>query len=151
MQGIRVKRTRLPSFTPPHKPAFSQPAPEVLTGMVQNKKATAPEERMAKALEGHVDAFVFSYTVGAPKGAPGFNQLDFVVSKQGMIKEIEVDNLWTHRDKQIKDKVHDAFAISELRKIFGDAVWPNVYRAIDSVDLKDQKTANEWVALNIGT
>lgn len=148
MKGIKVKRQPVPQYIS-GKPQFEKNPKEVLSGMVQGKKASAPEERTARALQKAGLAFAFAVPLGAPQNTPGWKQADFVIDAGGMIKTMEVDTLFTHREKLIKDKLHDAIVLDELGKVYGDAVWPKVYRAMGETDLADQKSADRWVVQNI--
>lgn len=116
---------------------------ELLEGNVNGMKASAGEERFAKALRKitSVDGFEFRYTIGAPRGLPGWKELDFVVSKAGMIYAIEVDTAFTHRDKQRADVLHDAIALQELAKL-GMQLHPVVIHLDGESDLIDQQKAD---------
>lgn len=140
----RSIKVDLPSF-----PAqTSQDEPEQLTGMVQNKQASAPEERMAKALDEAKIQYIFRYTVGAPRGMPGWKELDFVVYSGGLIHAVEVDTAFTHRNKQQSDILHDAIVLGDQAlKTMGE-VYPTVMHVDGDADLADKDKANKFVQKN---
>jgi len=136
------------------KPKYILPSPikpradtgdeaEILGGMVQNKKASAPEERLAKALGKlpTVEGFEFRYTVGAPRGMPGWKELDYLVSSRGQVYAIEVDTEFTHRNKGRADVLHDAIVLRDLEQQ-GMQVYPTVIHLMGEDDLVDQKWAD---------
>lgn len=106
-------------------------------------KASAGEERFAKALAKitAVDGFQFRYTIGAPRGLPGWKEIDFVVIKQNMLYAFEVDTAFTHRDKKASDVLHDAIALKELAKL-GYLLHPVIIHIDGESDLIDQQRAD---------
>lgn len=128
----------------PHKPRLDTgEEAEYLGGMVQNKKASAPEERFAKALDKltTVDSYEFRYTIGAPRGMPGWKELDYLVSSHGQVWAFEVDTEFTHRQKGKADVLHDAIVLRDLEKD-GMQVFPTVIHLMGETDLVDQKWAD---------
>jgi Holliday junction resolvase-like predicted endonuclease len=96
---------------------------------------------MARAL-GKVQApFEFRYTLGAPRGLPGWKELDFLVQKNGMVYPVEVDTEFTHRNKGEADRLHDAIVLSELEQE-GYQVFPQVIHVMGESDLIDQRAAD---------
>lgn len=134
----RKPRTILPS---PHKPrADTGEDPEVLGGTVQGKKASAPEERWSKTLDDlpSVDGYDFRYTIGAPRGLPGWKELDFLISSRGLMYAVEVDSNFTHRQKAGRgDVLHDAIVLQALKKQ-GMEVYPQVIHLNMESELVDQ-------------
>jgi len=153
-----VKKNALPKIKVGHirrKPKVILPAPhkpradtgdeaELLGGMVQNKKASAPEERFAKALDKlpSVDGYEFRYTIGAPRGMPGWKELDYLVSARGMVYAFEVDTEFTHRQKGKADVLHDAIVLKDLEKDGMDVAFQQVFHLMGETDLVDQKWAD---------
>lgn len=143
---VRVPRNRsgklkLPA---PQRPRLeSGGEAELLEGQVNGMKASAGEERFAKALRKitAVDGFEFRYTIGAPRGLPGWKELDFVVVKGGTLYAIEIDTAFTHRDKGASDTLHDAIVLKELKKL-GMNLHPVVIHLDGESDLTDQKGAD---------
>jgi len=137
---MRPPRAILPS---PHKPRMGTgEQPEVLSGEVQDKKASAPEERFANTLEklSSVDGYTFRQTFGAPRGLPGWFEVDYVVSSRGMQYAIEVDSEFTHRMKTGRgDVLHDAKVLKQL-KGQGGQVYPQVIHLTMERELVNQ----EW-------
>jgi len=144
---VKVPKMRRPNpvLPSPHKPRVDTGnQPEILGGMVQNKKASAPEERFANALSKlkSVDSFNFRQTLGAPRGLPGWFEIDFVVASRGLIYAIEVDSQFTHRQKSGRsDVLHDAKALKQLSRQ-GMQVYPSVIHLKMETDLVDQKWAD---------
>jgi hypothetical protein len=142
---IRLPRKPKPILPSPHKPrADTGDQPEMLEGMVQDKKASAPEERLAKALNKlpSVDGFNFRQTFGAPRGLPGWFECDFIVSARGMVYAIEVDSEFTHRQKSGRsDVLHDAKVLRALERQ-GHQVYPSVIHWNMETELVDQKWAD---------
>jgi len=139
---VRKPRPVLPSPQRPRADTGDQP--EILEGTVQNKKASAPEERLAKALNKlpSVDGYNFRQTLGAPRGLPGWFEIDFVVSARGMVYAIEVDSEFTHRNKSGRsDVLHDAKALKQLAGQ-GHQVYPQVIHLNMESELIDQKWAD---------
>jgi hypothetical protein len=140
----RAIKVDLPSF-----PSLSaETAPERLTGTVQDKDASAPEERMAKALDKQGIQYIFRYVVGAPKGMPGWKELDFLISSDGMLNAVEVDTVFTHRNKQQSDLLHDAIILNDQGiRTMGD-IYPVVRHASGDTELSSQDLADKYVKQN---
>lgn len=118
---------------------------EVLTGSVQNMKASVGEERFARALDRYekVLGYQFRVAVGAPRNLPGWNELDFLVDvSDGMYRAVEIDSVFSHRDKQYKDRLHDAVLVQELQYL---SLFPTVLHVDIDRDLADQDMANRTV------
>lgn len=118
---------------------------EVLTGSVQNMKASAGEERFAYALDRYekVRGYQFRMTLGAARNMPGFNELDFLVEvSDGMYRAVEIDSVFSHRDKQYKDRLHDAILLQELNYL---SLFPTVLHVDIDEELADQDMANRTV------
>lgn len=143
---IRLPRKPRPILPAPQRPrADTGNEPEMLAGTVQNKKASAPEERLAQALSKtrNVDGYYFRYTVGAPRGLPGWKEIDFVISSRGMTYAVEVDSAFTHRNKSGRsDVLHDAIVLRELEKQ-GMQVYPSVIHLNMESELVDQTWADQ--------
>jgi len=142
---VKVPKVRKPrdlNIPAPRRPRLDNgDEPEVLAGEVMGMKASAPEERMARAL-GKVQApFEFRYTLGAPRGLPGWFEIDFLVEKNGMVYPIEIDTEFTHRQKSRSDVLHDAKALVELEQT-GMAVYPKVLHIDGESELVNQRAAD---------
>jgi hypothetical protein len=109
---------------------------------VQGVKASQPEERLARALDkvGTIEGYEFRRTIGAPRGLPGWKELDFLIAARGQMFAVEVDTAFTHRDKGRKDVLHDAIVLSELERD-GFEVYPQVIHLDGESELVDQKWA----------
>ncbi len=107
---------RLPSA------GFGQRAAQValdehLTGAVQGLTASAPEERSARALDKNqqVIEYFFRVPVGGPRNTPGWKELDFLIhAKSGLWYLVEVDSVFSHRQKTNADVLHDAILLDAL-------------------------------------
>lgn len=139
---VRLPRKPAPILPAPVRPDAGRDEPEILAGTVHGRKASAPEERLARALEGlnSVDMFYFRYTVGAPRGLPGWKEIDYLVHRRGMVYAVEVDTAFTHRDKGRADKLHDAIILKALAKQ-GLQVYPEVIHIDGETELADKESA----------
>jgi hypothetical protein len=139
---IRKPKTILPA---PFKPrADTGNEPEGLSGTVQNMKASAPEERLARALDKQQTEYKFRYTVGAPRGMPGFKEVDFIVPAFSQYYAVEVDTAFTHREKGRADVLHDAIVLAALKKE-GLQMFPTVIHVDGESDLLTSENALRWV------
>ena len=144
---IVIKRIHKPKLIlpAPHKPSAKEvTSPEQLSGEVQGKKASAPEERLFKALAKNNLPAEFRRTIGAPRGLPGWKELDALVVSRNMLYAIEVDTAFTHRQKQRADVLHDAIVLQDLRKE-GMEVYPKVFHLFGEAELVDQKWADATI------
>lgn len=128
----------------PARPKFAGDEPESLSGQVQGMKASMIEERFAKALDEKRASYQFRYTLGAPRGLPGWFEVDFLVLQNGMIYPVEIDTHFTHRDKGRKDVLHDSRVLQELEKE-GLSFFPKVTHIDGEISLADQKSAKALV------
>lgn len=108
----------------PPKPLYLQPlrlTPEQLDGFVQGKKATDDEERFAKALDkiGSVQGYEFRMALGAPRGMPGWRELDYLVQTPGGWRAFEIDDTsFVHRGESARnaDQTRDLQRIQALER-----------------------------------
>jgi len=145
---IRIPRHRNPKphLPEPTKPSFAEDGSgEVLSGTVQNLKASAAEERAARSLHKNkvVDAFEFRKTINAPRNMPGFKELDYLVASRGTMYAFEIDSPFTHRTKARADVLHDAIVLRSLEQD-GYQVYPTVFHVQGETDLVDQKTSDNY-------
>lgn len=140
VRRVRPPRQELPS---PQKPDITHQEAEVFAGQVMGMKASQPEERLYRALKKNakVHGMEFRFTIGAPRGLPGWKELDFLVASFGLVYAIEVDTAFTHRDKGESDRLHDAIVLNDLQKQ-GYNVYPRVIHLDGESDLVDQKNAD---------
>lgn len=140
------------SVVPPsvQKPVFAKDDPEQLSGSVQGMPASAGEERMAKALSKKGIQYRFRYSVGAPRGLPGWKELDFLIVKAGMVYACEVDTAFTHRSKANTDVLHDAIIQNDKYIQSLGTLWPTVLHADGESDLASDKNAEQYVTRTIG-
>ena len=97
------------------KPQYIAPTPaedEQLTGSVQNMPASDNEERFARSLykNKRVQGFEFRKAIGAPKGMPGWKELDFLVSTISGFHAFEIDDTsFVHKGEsaRTKDRLSD--------------------------------------------
>jgi hypothetical protein len=124
------------------KPEFAREA-EQLTGSVNDIKANQFEERLANALNDRKVPYYFRYAVGAPKGFPGWKEVDFLVSAPGQVEVIMVDGVdFVHRgsEAQAQDQLNDII----IKKSLVD-YGINIVRHISTARLTDQTSANQVV------
>ena len=138
----KPRRKPMLKLPAPHKPSFTGDTDtELLTGEVQGIKASMPEERFANSLNKRNRLYEFRRTMGAPRGLPGWFELDFLVYVNGLGYPVEVDTAFTHRDKQRADVLHDARVLQDLKRA-GISTYPTVIHVDGESDLKDQETSN---------
>lgn len=144
------KQRRAEPFPLPSIPRYSDHNEEVLTGMVGDMTASAPEERMAMALSKANVPYYFRYTVGAPRGLPGWKELDFLASSNGVLYALEVDTAFTHRDKQNADVLHDAIVLNDPQIQAMGILYPQVIHVDGESDLVDKTNAEAFVKRQFG-
>ena len=143
----KIRKSSVPRTPQPRRPKLDNgDEPEFLAGEVQGRKASMPEERFANALNESkaVDGFEFRYTVGAPRGLPGWKEIDYLVSSRGMVYAFEVDTAFTHRDKGRADVLHDAIVLKSLKKQNMN-VYPQVIHLDGESDLVNKQNAKQTV------
>lgn len=139
-----------PRIPLPSRPRLAREDEEVLVGEVKGMKASAPEERLAKELDKAGIQYEFRYVVGAPKGLPGWKELDFLVSSGGLLYALEVDTAFTHMSKENADKLHDAIIQNDRNlKELGE-LWPEVIHVDGDSDLSAKESARQFVKRQFG-
>ena len=79
---------------------------EGLTGFVRGRRASALEERFARALDkaAHVDEYWFDVLLKTPFGIPGQeNRVDFFVWIGRILHPIEIDGDFVHKSAEAKN------------------------------------------------
>lgn len=150
MAKKKTFKFRMPKQTPliglPSRPRLSDAEDgEQLAGEVQGFAASAPEERMARALDKAQIQYIFRYTVGAPRGLPGWKELDFVVLTKGVVYALEVDTAFTHRAKAQADILHDAIIQNDPELQSTGMLWPTVIHVDGDSDLASKSNAESYV------
>jgi hypothetical protein len=113
---------------------------EELTGIVQGQKASAIEERFAKALTNAGLGFVFQFEVEAPTTIPGQeNVIDFIVDRQW---PTEIDGLISH--KTAADKAQDQVRDAILNDVLSEDGYQPIQR-IPGYELETQQQAETAV------
>lgn len=147
---IKVRRPRrpvLPILPAPQRPRFDNGnEPEMFEGSVQGKKASMAEERFFKEVQKSkvIDSWEFRYTVGAPRGMPGWKELDGLIFSRGMGYAIEIDSTFTHRQKGEADRLHDAIILKALSRQ-GMNIFPQVFHIDGELDLTSKETSKRTV------
>lgn len=144
---VKIRKPRRPrkaDLPAPQRPQTAREEQEVFSGQVNGVEASMPEERLANELRKQGIPFEFRRTIGAPRGLPGWKELDFLVSKFGLLYAIEVDTAFTHRDKGRSDVLHDAIVLQDLEKQ-GANVHPRVIHLDGESDLADKKWTEKTV------
>lgn len=150
-KAFRFKKVRKPSVERIPSHVSIQPEEgEVLLGQLMGKEASAPEERLGKALQKAGINFMFRYVMGAPKGLPGWKEIDFLVPVNGLVYAVEVDTAFTHRSKGQKDKLHDALILQDKGVQEMGTLWPTVFHADGDSELADSPNAEQYVKRNFG-
>ena len=110
---IKVKRKRgSPIFA--SKPIVVKEK-EQLYGFVRDMAASDIEERFARALDKLEKNYWFRLPVGAPRGMPGYNEVDFLVASGGYYP-IQIDGEYSHIGREAKDMLTDAKVMVALRE-----------------------------------
>ena len=114
----RFRRPKVPTLVKPfqykiRREAKLEPAPgipsiveqEILTGFVHGKKASALEERFAKALDEARLQFIFQYPVYGAYQIPGEeNKIDFMVFDGPILIPVEPRGGFIHQSPSKKEK-----------------------------------------------
>lgn len=149
--AFKFKRTKKPVVVSlPSFPTIQEDSGEMLTGMVNDMTASAPEERMANALREAGIPFQFRMVIGAPKGMPGWKELDFLIESKGLLYATEVDTAFTHRNKEQKDKLHDALVLNDRTLQSYGELYPQVFHVDGDYDLASRNTAKAYVRRTFG-
>lgn len=123
---------------------MAEAAPEEhLEGAVQGLPASAGEERSSRSLTKNeqVEMFWFRLPVGGARNTPGWKELDYLIkAKSGLHYLVEVDSVFTHRNKSNADILHDAILLQELDYL---GVYPKVFHVDNERDLANQAMADE--------
>lgn len=93
---------------------------EILTGKVKGIDAKADEERFAKGLNRYPDVrqYFFRLAVGAPRGMPGWKELDFLIETFHGWVAVEVDDMeFVHKGKTSEMQMADLQRITGLKDI----------------------------------
>lgn len=145
-------RTRRPAtfVDPPGFPRIATSSEEPMTGMVGDMQASAGEENLAGGLDYSRLQYRFRHVIGAPKGLPGWKEVDFIVFTRGLIYAVEVDTAFTHRDKQYKDVLHDATILNDRELNSYGTLYPQVIHVDGETELATRAMAKSWVARVLG-
>lgn len=142
---FKVTKPRL-DINLPSRPQLSiDDGEDALIGEINGFKASAGEERLANALKRSGIGFYFRYTVGAPRGLPGWKEVDFIVHHRGLVYAVEVDSAFTHRTKQNADVLHDAIILNDRELNMIGQVYPRVFHVDGEQDLADKNSAKSYV------
>lgn len=125
-------------------------SPEQLMGSVNGMQASAPEERLARALDKAGIQYLFRYTVGAPRGLPGWKELDFLIPNNGILYAVEVDTAFTHRNKANSDVLHDAIIQNDPQIQMMGTLWPTTLHADGDSELSSSDNAQGYVKRTFG-
>jgi hypothetical protein len=150
---FKFKKARKPfdKISVPGFPQHQLPGePEQLLGSVRGMTASAPEERLARALDKKGIQYEFRYVVGAPKGLPGWKELDFIASIGGLLYTMEVDTAFTHRSKEFADVLHDAIVLNDFDLNAMGEVFPHVIHVDGDTDLANLTNAEQFVRRQFG-
>lgn len=134
------------------KPLYVAPTPkqqEALDGFVQGKSATADEERFARALErnNRAQSYEFRLAVGAPKGMPGWRELDFLVYTYSGWRAFEIDDTsFVHKGESARttDRLRDISRIQAL-SVQGINLLAGIEHVDANVFLNNQADADRKV------
>lgn len=151
MKTFKFKKTSRRFEVPaPSQPQIASETTEPLTGMVNGMQASANEEYMADALKKANVNFIFRYVIGAPRGLPGWKEVDFLVIQNGIVYAMEMDTAFTHRTKEQKDILHDALIVNDKNLKTMGTVWPSVIHVDGESDGSSRETARAFVKKRFG-
>lgn len=88
---------------------------EILTGMIDDRTASAPEERLANATSRLAER-AFRFALGYP-GEPGWKELDFLFHRFGEFTAVEVDGEFAHKGEIREQDLDDLVRLDGLRKL----------------------------------
>ena len=132
---VKLGKKKKPPFPAGAKPRVAVEK-EQLIGSVRNMPASDIEERFAKALDKRGIQYWFRLPVGAPRGMPGYNEVDFLVINGGYYP-IQIDGEYSHLGHESKDILTDAKLMVGLKEYS-----PFPVRHIPYTQLGDQKAAD---------
>jgi hypothetical protein len=127
------------------RPHFAS-TPEQLMGTVNGIAANQFEERLGKALTERKIPYYFRYAVGAPKGFPGWKEIDFVTELDGQAKALAVDGMdFVHKGAraQAQDKLNDIIIQKSLESYGYTNIGPVEH--ISTARLTTQQDAHQVV------
>lgn len=121
-----------------------KPDKEVLSGTVRGKKASAPEERLARSLDKFGVGFMFRYVIGQPL-ARGSTEVDFVLMTP-VVQTVQVYGEYAHKsseqleeDRQKEDKIDAYFSRYGAASVVG----------IRDYELDNQEMTDLYVRTNL--
>lgn len=143
LSGLKIKPPKRTGLTRPSapRPDRVEDAP-VVGGVIQGKKASAPEVVLSRILDRYKKSYSFRWTIPVvPEtyGLRGEKEVDFVIS-DGTLKPIQVADMeYIHRSPQQQEKDRESDAV--VNKFFAsyggvDVIW------IDAVNLIDDSMAD---------
>lgn len=110
------KRTKRRPYIKRMRPLYAR-TPEELYGWVNGLSATQGEERFYRALVKQMDVrnIAFRVPVGAPRGMPGWKELDFFVETYSGFRAIQIDGIdYVHRGTSEEDIIRDLITLKYL-------------------------------------
>jgi hypothetical protein len=142
---IRKQNNRLTK----RRPVFSK-EPEQLSGQFRGMKASDIEERFGTALQKSklVINVMFRIPIGAPRGMPGWNELDFLVETYTGYRAFQTDDVeFVHLGTSAKDAFTDLKILINLQK---DGIIIREIEHVKSTKLTDSKQSNATVRELLG-
>ena len=139
----KVKKKR--QYVPTRRPTIAKRV-EQLSGAFKGMKASDIEERFGNALMTHpsVVQVLFRMPVGAPRGMPGWKELDFLVQTHYGWRAFQTDDIeFIHvGGSKVKDALTDLVIRDALKR---DGIEIREVERIKSIDLNDFKQAKAKV------
>lgn len=139
---FRVPKQDIPLIS--RRPTFAK-EPEQLAGQFRGMKASDIEERFGTALQssGLVRNVIFRVPVGAPRGMPGWNELDFLVETFSGFRAFQTDDVeFVHLGTSAKDAFTDLKILIALQK---DGIIIKEVEHIKSTKLESIEDAKKTV------
>lgn len=131
------------------RPRFSN-TPEQLLGSFRGMKASDIEERFGNALQSSklVRNVLFRMPVGAPRGMPGWRELDFLVETNYGYRAFQTDDVeFVHRGTSAQDQFADLQIMYHLRN---SGILLKEIEHVPSTKLADSKQAGRTVKELLG-
>ena len=132
------------------KPKFAN-EPEQLSGQVDGMPASDLEERFIKAARKHpsVKQAIFRLTLGAPKGMPGWLELDVLMDTTLGYRAIEIDDMsFIHKGEGERQEA----LLKDMRRLESLKHYGINLSQVEHVPhtkLETQADANRWMQENI--
>lgn len=142
------RRGRRPNIVS-RRPSFAKDE-EQLTGQFRGMKASDIEERFGNSLQRNrrIRNVYFRVPVGAPRGMPGWKELDFLVETYSGWRAFQTDDVeFVHVGSDSRDALTDVIILEALRR---DGIYISRVERIQSIRITDDEQSDQTVRELIG-